>query len=157
MCNHGYLDGNDSVRSSMQCFAAGILGLNGRQVVVLLTDQRRSCGHRLDLSDNMDSANTRRCVHGGDGVNRTHQWRSEWLPLFGCRRGADSVAGQYHWVSEFAPPSSQKFLSVSPVQIVATSPLSSIASADRPPHGNSTYQGGSPPLDGRPTSQSRPT
>lgn len=52
-------------------------------------------------------------VHGGDGVHVSFPFFPPsailHVPNLQCR--APTTGGQYHWVSEFAPPSSQRFLS----------------------------------------------
>jgi hypothetical protein len=70
----------------------------------------------MDLLDHLCGLHDYGCLHVGDGID-------VWWPLFApkklyrvedlkanvCR--APTTGGQYHWVSEFAPKSSQKFLS----------------------------------------------
>lgn len=50
--------------------------------------------------------------HGRNGINvSTKKIRSPAHRLFNHLHRAPTSGGQYHWVSEFAPPSTQKFLS----------------------------------------------
>jgi hypothetical protein len=91
--------------------------LDGHMGVCSFGLYARSCGWRssravLELHLGHDRIRLYRRQSCGAKLNGTHMvsslWRlahSTWLTQESCS------GGQYHWVSEFAPPSCQKFLS----------------------------------------------
>ena len=76
------------------------------------TDQWRSRGYGLDVPNHRARIWHSYPVHGGDGIDVSVRVAPGMVysDSFNHNR-APTSGGQYHWVSEFAPRSAQKFLS----------------------------------------------